>query len=169
MKRTYKTNQSKIEVIRSLRSLVDHEGETGIKDHFRYIFNSKYREVLMGNFDSDPYRIWPLYTTNLSRGVRLNIFYPIIKIKLLNQSETHLTFSQQMNPFGLIISLLYVAVLAYIVITGIVVQENMDTNFVINRSLVALMVMAVFTAPLILVYNSTARKLRNEILKKIAD
>lgn len=170
MKRTYKIDRSKEEIVEVLKGLVEKEAENTFKAHLRRTFDDSCKDLIMGTQDQDRFSFWAILQTRwrFSR-LKVNGLFPIIQVRVHGGKPILLEFSHKMDPVGLILTIVVYALLIFAVTVEVVIQDNMETQFVINRILASLVLLFFFTFPLMYFYHVQAKTFRKEILKKLPE
>ena len=149
-----------------LKGLIEKEDENTFIAHLKRSFDARCVELIMGTQDKDRFTFWANFQTRW-RFSRLKVIglFPIIQVRVNGGAHTQLEFNHQMDPVGLLLSTVVYALLIVTVTVEVVIQDNMETQFIINRIFASLVLLFFFTFPFIYVYQVQAKTFRREILK----
>lgn len=169
MRRTYKLDRTHSEVEKTLISLIESKSENNFKTHLKHGLASDNANQVIGSHDRGRFSFWVLYEHRWLSSRGPYWIYPIVNIKTEGSNPTLLVFSHEWNPVAkVIVSILFLGLL-YGLTDGIIIQENMETQFVILRSLITVVIMAVFAAPILMAYHVMTKVIRQGILKKLKE
>src|SRR5690348_15204870 len=116
-----------------LKSIIDVSNEDNFWTHFRQTILLKDWNRVSGTIKQDSFKIW---THQQGRRGVTGIFYPIVEgqFRPLGQG-LEIGFKSKMNSIGKVVFIAITTMLAYGIVTGIVIQENNEMRFVIPRLL----------------------------------
>src|SRR5688572_16701593 len=126
-----------IEELKSrLNSIIDVPNEDTFQTHFRQTMFFKDEYKVSGTMKQDNFKIW---THEQGRGGMTGIFYPIVQARFRPLSQgLEIEFKSKMNIIGKVVFVASATILAYALVTGIVIQESNELRFVIARLLLAI-------------------------------
>jgi hypothetical protein len=146
-----------------IQSLIEIERPDTLQTHFDQIFRFKDDTKVLGTMDNHQFKIW-ISDHNVSTG----IFYPIIKGKLIPTAKgLDIKLTSRLNIIGRIVFLLLSAVIAYYLITHVVIQKRNDLQFLIPRFLIALIMYGLFTSIPTFIYLRTSRIVKRHVIEGI--
>lgn len=131
MKRKFLADYDLIELKSRLNSIIEINSEDNLRTHFRQIVLLKDEGKVSGIIKNNNFKIW---THEQGRTGATGIFYPIIEGCARPLSKgLEIEFKSKMNMIGRIVFLIIAILIAYVTLTGIVIQENNEFKYLIRR------------------------------------
>lgn len=163
--RKFLANYDMIELKSRLSSIIEVENNDDIQTHFRQIFLLKDHGKDSGSIDKESFKIW---THEQGPTGATGIFYPIIEgfVKPTHQG-LEIEFKSKMNLIGWAAFFILVILMAYITISGIIIQENNDFKFLIRRILVGGVFFGGMLFIPLYIHFRTSKIIKNYIIKKL--
>lgn len=148
-----------------LHSIIDVENEDDFKTHFRQTILFKDNGKVSGTIKQDHFKIW---THEQGRGGVTGIFYPIIlgQFKPPRQG-VEIEFKTKINIIGKTVFSAIVTMLAYGILTGIVIQENNEMRFVIPRLLIGMVLFGLVISVPTFIYFKTSRAIKQHLTNEL--
>ena len=148
-----------------LDSIIDVENEDNFKTHFRQTILFKDNRKVSGTIDQDNFKIW---THEQGRGGVTGIFYPIVQGQFRPLSQgVEIELKSKMNIIGKTMFIAIATILAYGIVTGIVVQENNEVRFVIPRLLIGAVLFGLMISVPTFIYFKTSRTIKEHLMKEL--
>lgn len=132
--RKFLANYDIIELKSRLSSVIEVKNNDDIQTHFRQIFLLLDEGKDSGTIENESFKIW---THEQGPTGATGIFYPIIEgIVKPSHQGLEIEFKSKMNLIGRTVFFIIAFLMAYITLSGIIIQENNDFKFLIRRILV---------------------------------
>jgi hypothetical protein len=148
-----------------LDSIIDVENEDNLKTHFRQTILFKDNGKVSGTVNRDNFKIW---THEQGRGGVTGIFYPIVQGQFRPLSQgLEIEFKSKMNIIGKGVFIGIAVMLAYGIVTGIVIQENNEMRFVIPRLLIGTVLFGLMISVPTFIYFKTSRTMKEHLTKEL--
>ena len=165
MPRKYYWDNDIEELKSKLNSIIDVPNEDTFQTHFRQTILFKDEYKVSGTLKQDNFKIW---THEQGRGGMTGIFYPIVqgRFRPLNQG-LEIEFKSKMNIIGKVVFVPSAAVLAYALVTGIVIQENNELRFVIARLLLATVLFGLMISVPSFIYFKTCSIIKKALITEL--
>lgn len=148
-----------------LDSIIEVENDDTLKTHFRQTILFKDNGKVSGAVNQDNFKIW---THEQNRRGTTGIFYPIVQgqFRALSQGlEIELT--SKMNIIGKVFFLIIATVLAYGILTGIVIQDNNEMRFIIPRLLIGIVLFGLMISVPTFIYFKTSKTIKEYLTKEL--
>jgi hypothetical protein len=117
-----------------LKSIIEVENKDSFRTHFRQAVLLRDECKVSGTVTNDNFKIW---THEQGRSGATGIFYPVIEGRPRPLSQgLEIEFKSRMNFIGRTLFLLLIIMLAYGILTGIVIQENNELKYLVPRFLI---------------------------------
>jgi hypothetical protein len=148
-----------------LNSIIEVRNEDDLKNHFKQAILFKDDGKVSGTIKQDRFKIW---VHEQGRGGITGIFYPIVlgQFKPLSQG-LEIKIKTKMNIVGKAIFLAIATVLAYGIITRIVIQEDNELRFMILRLLVGIVLFGLLISVPSFIYFRTSRIIKTHLIKEL--
>ena len=148
-----------------LNSIIDVPNEDNFRTHFRQTILFKDDNKVSGTVKQDSFRIW---THEQGRGGVTGIFYPIVQgqIRPLSQGF-EIEFKSKMNIIGKVVFVVIATLIAYGIVTGIVIQDDNEMKFVIRRLLVGTILFGLIISVPLFIYFRTSRIIKTTLIKEL--
>jgi len=148
-----------------LDSIIEVENEDNLKTHFRQTILFKDSGKVSGTINQDNFKIW---THEQGRGGVTGIFYPIVQGRFRPLSQgLEIEFKSKMNIIGKGVFIGIAIMLAYGILTGIVIQENNEMRFVIPRLLIGTVLFGLMISVPTFIYFKTSRTIKEHLTKEL--
>ena len=147
-----------------LESIIDVENEDNLITHFRQTILFKDNGKVSGTINQDNFKIW---IHEQGRGGVTGLFYPIVEGQFRPLSQgLEIEFKSKMNIIGKVVFVAIATMLAYGILTGIVIQENNEMRGVILRLLIGTVLFGLVISVPTLIYFKTARTIKEHLTKE---
>jgi hypothetical protein len=148
-----------------LNSIIEVQNEDNLKTHFKQTILSRDDSKVSGTIKPDHFRIW---IHEQGRGGVTGIFYPIVigQFRPLSQG-LEIQFKSKMNIIGKIVFIAIVTMLAYGIITGVVIQQNNEMKFAIPRLLIGIILFGLMISVPSFIYFKTSRTIKTYLTKEL--
>jgi hypothetical protein len=118
-----------------------------------------------GTINQDNFKIW---THEQGRGGVTGIFYPIVQGQLTPLTQgLEIEFKSKMNIIGKTVFIAIATIMAYGIVTGIVIQENNEMGFVIARLLLGTVLFGLMISVPAFIYFKASRTITEYLTKLI--
>lgn len=155
---TYKTELTRLEILESISRRIISKEDNSWKNHLFPKDHSS--QKLRGTSNNQSFIVW------ITNSYLLGSAYPICKGKIseLNEMRT-LNLTIRFNPIAEIFIIAFNMLLAYALITGVLIQENNAFNFIWKRCVVVVVIFFLINSvPLYIFYSG-----KNKLFKLIID
>ncbi len=148
-----------------LDAIIEVENEDTLKTHFRQTILFKDNGKVSGTINQDNFKIW---THEQNRRGTTGIFYPIVhgQFKPLSQG-LEIELKSKMNIIGKTVFVIIATILAYGILTGIVIQENNEMRFLIPRLLIGTVLFGLMISVPTFIYFKTSRTIKEYLTKEL--
>lgn len=155
----YKSDYNTIELRNKLNDLIEDYSEDNFNSHFQNVISLQTNRI-SGKVTNEKFVIW--HYNHFWSG----LIYSVIEGRIIeNREDYFIELRTKLNSFGRVLISLISCILGYVIITGIVIQDNNSTKFVILRFLVGIVLFLLFQAGPFLAYYIS----KKEILKMLTE
>lgn len=164
MTKLFFSNQDAVALKAKLKSIIEVENEDNLKTHFGHSFLFKDDAKLSGTINHDTFKIW---VQEQGRTGITGIFYPIVagRLRSLNQG-LEIEFKFKMNVRRSVL-IGIATMLAYGILTGIVLHENNETRYLIPRLFIGLILLGLMLSAPSFVYFKTSRTIIAYLVREL--
>jgi hypothetical protein len=158
-------NKDTKELTAKLSSIIEVENEDNLKTHFRQAILFKDNGKVSGTINQENFKIW---THEQGRRGVTGIFYPIVhgQLRPLDQG-LEIEFKSKMNIIGKVVFIAIGTMLAYGIITSVVIQENNEMRFVIPRLLIGTVLFGLVISVPTFIYIKTSRTIKEYLINEL--
>jgi len=148
-----------------LNSIIEVENKDDLRTHFRQTILFKDENKVSGNVENNEFKIW---THEQGRRGVTGIFYPIVigQFKPLEQG-LEIELKSKMNIIGRIVFIAVAILLAYGILTGIVIQSNNEIRYLIPRLLIGTILIGLMISVPSFIYFKTSRTVKEYLTKEL--
>jgi hypothetical protein len=148
-----------------LSSIIEVANEDDLRTHFRQTILFKDEGRVSGVIASNTFKIW---THEQGGSGVTGIFYPIItgQIRPLPQG-LEIELNSKLNSIGKAVLIFVWIILTYWIVTGIVIQENNELKYLMSRSLIGMILLALMLSVPIYIYKRTSRIVKRYLTKEL--
>jgi hypothetical protein len=148
-----------------LDSIIEVENEDNLKTHFRQTILFKDEGKVSGTVGQDNFKLW---THEQGRRWATGIFYPIVfgQFRPLSQG-LEIELKSKMNIIGKVVFIAIATLLAYGILTGIVIQDNNEMRFVIPRLLIGTVLFGLMISVPTFIYFKTSKTIKEYLTKEL--
>lgn len=148
-----------------LNSIIEVRNEDNLRTHFRQTILFKDESKVSGVINHGDFTIW--FHEQGRRGIT-GIFYPIVSGLFRPLSHgLEIELKSKMNIVGKIVFIGIAAMLAYGIVTGIVIQENNEMRFIIPRLFIGTILFGLMISVPFFIYFKTARTIKAYLAKEL--
>ena len=165
MPRKYYWDNDVEELKSRLNTIIDVQNEDTFRTHFAQTILFKDEYKVSGTIKQESFKIW---THEQGRGGMTGIFYPIVQGRFRPLSQgLEIEFKSKMNIIGKVVFVASSTILAYAMVTGIVIQENNEMRFVIARLLLGTVLFGLMISVPSFIYFKTCRTIKKALIKEL--
>ena len=148
-----------------LNSIIEIENKDDFKTHFRQTILFKDESKLSGTVENNQFKIW---THEQGRSGATGIFYPIVtgQFKPLSHG-LEIKLNSKMNVIGKIVCILIGIMLAYVITSDFIIQENNDMKYLIRRILAGTVLFGLMFSVPSVIYFRTSKIIKQYLIKEL--
>jgi hypothetical protein len=160
---TYYFHNNIEELKLKLNSIIDTPNQDNFRTHFRQSILFKDINKVSGTIKHGSFKIW-----THEQGRVTGIFYPIVQAQFRPLSQgVEIEMKSKMNIIGKIVFAVVAIMLAYGIVTAIVIQENNMIEFVTRRLLIGTVLFALMISVPSFIYFKTLKTMKLSLIKEL--